>query len=173
MFRMCWYRSVLKKLENLIDPLLTKTPEIPEIKSFKASLDKVKTDMETVIKLSDVQEGLERDVSRARVKLPNIVRRPDIPEGVRSSLRKTNTMTFSTWRPYTNHNKLIKEGMSEAEVEAIAGKPDKKEFYTATRQRRYIAIAGWYYIMKGYSATQTTLLEFEIGTSRLIRIISR
>lgn len=93
-----------------------------------------------------------------------------VSDDARISLRNAQ-ITFSSWRPYRSPNRLVQVGMNENEVENIAGQPDEKEFYTDTRQGRFMAIAGWYYANS--DRTQITLLEFEIGTRSLIRIASR
>jgi len=93
-----------------------------------------------------------------------------VSDDARISLRNA-LINFSSWHPYRSPNRLVQVGMNENEVENIAGQPDEKEFYTDTRQGRFIAIAGWYYANS--DRTQITLLEFEIGTRSLIRIASR
>jgi len=74
---------------------------------------------------------------------------------------------FSSWRPYSNPNRLVRVGMSETEVEAITGPPTDKDFYTGTRKGNYMAITGWYYVKTG---SEATLLEFY--RDRLFRIVS-
>lgn len=90
-----------------------------------------------------------------------------IGENVRNALQNA-PLTFNSWRPYNNPSRLIQVGMSDSEVRGIAGDPDEREFYTDTRQGRFMAIAGWDYVDS--ARTQATLLEFEINTGTLIRI---
>jgi hypothetical protein len=94
----------------------------------------------------------------------------EVTEEVRIALRNRPAHAH-VWNPYSNPSRLVQVGMSESEVESIAGKPDKKEFYTETRQGRFIAIEGWYYVND--TGTQTSLLEFDIDTRSLIAIRSR
>ena|SRR5580765_6167148 len=45
------------------------------------------------------------------------------------SFQTAQVSVFSSWRPYSNPDRLISVGMNKGEVLAIAGKPDHKESY--------------------------------------------
>ena len=94
---------------------------------------------------------------------------PTISAKMRNSLRSKKRLTFSSWHPYRNPSRLIREGMTETTVAAIAGRPDKKESYKATRRGKSVSMTGWYYVSKHRG--ETTLLEFD-SKGTLIRIVS-
>jgi outer membrane protein assembly factor BamE (lipoprotein component of BamABCDE complex) len=71
----------------------------------------------------------------------------------------TQVSVFSTWRPYSNPNRLISVGMNKGQVLAIAGKPDHEESYYQGGVGQLTRITDWYYIRSG-SDPQTTILKF-------------
>ena len=75
------------------------------------------------------------------------------------SFQTAQVSVFSSWRPYTNPDRLISAGMNKGEVLAIAGKPDHEESYYQGGGGRLIRISDWYYIRSGFDA-QTTILKF-------------
>jgi hypothetical protein len=75
------------------------------------------------------------------------------------SLQTAQVSVFSSWRPYSNPDRLISAGMNKVEVLAIAGKPDHEESYYQGGGGRLIRISDWYYIRSGFDA-QTTILKF-------------
>jgi hypothetical protein len=62
------------------------------------------------------------------------------------SLQTAQVSVFSSWRPYSNPDRLISAGMNKVEVLAIAGKPDHEESYYQGGGGRLIRISDWYYI---------------------------
>jgi hypothetical protein len=74
------------------------------------------------------------------------------------SFQTAQVSVFSSWRPYSNPDRLISVGMNKGEVLAIAGKPDHEESYYQGGGR-LIRISDWYYIRSGFDA-QTTILKF-------------
>jgi hypothetical protein len=75
------------------------------------------------------------------------------------SFQTAQVSVFSSWRPYSNPDRLISAGMNKGEVLAIAGKPDHEESYYQGGGGRLIRISDWYYIRSGFDA-QTTILKF-------------
>jgi hypothetical protein len=76
------------------------------------------------------------------------------------------TLTRSSWRPYTNPSVLITLGMSKGEVLLKAGEPDLREVVshgTEGFQSRTV----WTYLRSGHDAAVTTLT---FRGNRLVRI---
>jgi len=114
-------------------------------------------------------------LSRARLLLlgcwglftPAIVSLEIAPPSAFPSSRLAQISGFSTWRPYSNQNRLVSVGMNKAEVISIAGKPDFEESYYQSAGRRLTRISDWYYTQSGIDA-QTTILKF--AEERLVSI---
>lgn len=68
-------------------------------------------------------------------------------------------VSFSSWRPYSNPNRLVSVGMNKGEVLAIAGKPDHEESYYQSSGRRLLRISDWYYVRTGHTP-ESTILKF-------------
>ena len=83
------------------------------------------------------------------------------------SFQSAQISGFSTWRPYSNPNRLISVGMNKGDVLTIAGKPDYEESYYQSGGGRLIRISDWYYVQSGFDA-QTTILKF--AEERLVSI---
>ena len=64
------------------------------------------------------------------------------------SFQTAQVSVFSSWRPYTNPDRLISAGMNKGEVLAIAGKPDHEESYYQGGGGRLIRISDWYYSLR-------------------------
>ncbi len=78
---------------------------------------------------------------------------------VHAPVRVAMEISFDSWRPYSNSNRLITVGMNKGEVIAIAGKPDHEESYYQSTSGRLTRISDWYYVRTGANA-ETTLLKF-------------
>ena len=82
-------------------------------------------------------------------------------------LSQFTPLTFDSWRPHNNPNKLVQVGMNKGEVIAVAGKPDYEESYYQRSRGHLTRISDWYYVRTGWNH-ETALLKFS-GAS-LIRI---
>lgn len=78
---------------------------------------------------------------------------------VLQALQLAQSVSFDSWRPYKNPNRLIQLGMNKGEIIAIAGQPDYSESYYRVGQGRRTWISDWYYVRTGVNA-ETTLLKF-------------
>ena len=78
-------------------------------------------------------------------------------------LSQMTPLSFDSWRPYKNPNKIIQVGMNKGQVLAIAGKPDHEESYYQGIPGRLLKISDWYYVRSGLN-NETALLKFSQET---------
>ena len=78
---------------------------------------------------------------------------------VSQALQLAQSVSFDSWRPYKNADRLIQVGMNKGQIIAIAGQPDYSESYYQGGEGRRTWISDWYYVRTGFNA-ETTLLKF-------------
>ena len=78
-------------------------------------------------------------------------------------LSQMTPLSFNSWRPYKNPDKIVQVGMNKGQVLAIAGKPDHEESYYQGTPGRLLKISDWYYVMSGLNH-ETALLKFSQDT---------
>lgn len=76
-----------------------------------------------------------------------------------AALQLAQSVSFDSWRPYKNADRLIQVGMNKGQIIAIAGQPDYSESYYQGGRGRRTWISDWYYVRTGFNA-ETTLLKF-------------